>query len=315
MRILAILELTMDPFLNTSDGDDFNFCLGSKNGDQWVVKSRFHEKSSWRWCRMSSSPQWTWSISIFARCKCTVLDAECDGGRSEMWEAVDVNEMEHSLLNSRWVFENPNVIIWSRVFAKYHKIITKAKKIEKCMSSLIISNPMIHAISTQPSIVNSTHASVSHLVRKLLHGPAPTNPDMTTSWSRSIKPCRWAKSCRELVASREGNSRRSAAIPLIILKSAELSRAIAQRRSALLLSLEQIRTVTSARSGRRSMPPFRSAQIGSTWVMLKSRECIRPRVLNAISLAENMRTPCSWATTSVAPIRPLKISKLLQTKY
>ena len=55
--------------------------------------------------------------------------------------------------------------------------------------------------------------------------------------------------------------------------------------------------------------------------------CIRPRILNAISLAENVRTPwlsSSWVTMLVGPIRPVLrvqlekksiISEMLWTKY
>ena len=60
--------------------------------------------------------------------------------------------------------------------------------------------------------------------------------------------------------------------------SAELSQAIARRSSAFLFSFVRKRVVMSARSGRRSIPPMRSAQIGSTWVMLKRRGCMRPRM-------------------------------------
>jgi hypothetical protein len=63
-------------------------------------------------------------------------------------------------------------------------------------------------------------------------------------------------------------------------KSAALSLAIARRSSLVLLRLRRMRVVMSARSGRRSIPPFKSAQIGSTWVMLNKRGCIRPRSIS-----------------------------------
>ena len=48
------------------------------------------------------------------------------------------------------------------------------------------------------------------------------------------------------------------------LKSVELSRAIARRSSALLFSFIRMQAAMSARSGKRSIPPLRSAQIGPT---------------------------------------------------
>jgi hypothetical protein len=52
----------------------------------------------------------------------------------------------------------------------------------------------------------------------------------------------------------------------------------------------RMHVVMSPRSGRRSIPPLRSAQIGSTWVMLNKRGSIRLRILNAISFAEKVNT-------------------------
>ena len=154
-------------------------------------------------------------------------------------------------------------------------------------------------------MVNSPLASISHLVRELPQGPTSANPVMTMTLSRSTTPRSLATFAKDSEGSRVGKSKRklargvtltvwsirSASKPFMILKSAELSLAIARRRSLFLLRLRRIRVVMSARSGRRSMPPLRSAQIGSTCVMLNRRGCMRPRMLKAISLAENVRTP------------------------
>jgi hypothetical protein len=91
---------------------------------------------------------------------------------------------------------------WNSEIKLRKKNVCRATK-ELYDTSKCLINPMIHSISMKPSIVNSPQASISHLVRELPSGYGPTsaNPVMTTTWSRSIKPCRWAKSCRELLAS------------------------------------------------------------------------------------------------------------------
>jgi len=56
------------------------------------------------------------------------------------------------------------------------------------------------------------------------------------------------------------------------------------------------------------MPPLRSAQIGSTCVMLKRSGCIKPRMSKAISFAGNVLTPydsSSWETKLAALIKPV----------
>jgi len=45
--------------------------------------------------------------------------------------------------------------------------------------------------------------------------------------------------------------------------------------------------VILARSERQSIPQLKLAQMGPTWVILKSKGCI---ILNAISFAENILT-------------------------